>query len=349
MLNRRAANPESSATAKGVPYRSRIPGVDDLYLSGIYFYEQRTPDSLQQSMQNFKDAIGKDPSYAPAYAALANTYSLMREYSDMPEAEAYPKAKAAAERAIVLDPKLPQAHASMGFIDFFWLWDATAAQKEFQTALALDPSSVLAHHWFGSMLVHQGRFAEALQQLDVAQRLEPTSAAIVSLRALALGFGGHRDEAVTMLEEIVRQAPSATSTHNVLGALSLIEPRNIPLYLDETRKVAELRHDQQWLQLNKAADRAYRTGGEMAMWKSMLEFDRRLHPTGSGNLYQMAEAEAMLGHTDEAFAALDQLVEAHNPIAMGLHNDPTFQPLHHDPRFVQLETKMGCPPLSGDR
>ena len=339
----------NSGSARVVPYRSRVPGVDDLYLRGIYFYERRTPESLNQSLQNLTDAVAKDPSYAPAYAGLANTYSLMREYSGMSDTEAYPKAKAAAERAIALDPNLPQAHASMGFIDFFWSWNSPAAEKEFQTALALDPSSVLAHHWYGSMLAHQGRFAEALQQLDVAQRLEPTSAAIVSLRALALGFSGHRDEGVAMLEEMVTQTPSATSTHNVLAALSLIEPRKMPLYLEETRKVAELRHDEQWLQLNKVADRAYRSNGEMAMWQSMLDFDKQTHPTGANDLYQIAEAEAVLGHTDLALARLDKLVEMHNPIAMGLHNDPTLRSLHRDPRFAQLETKMGCPPRAGER
>lgn len=341
-------NVESTGSGRVAPYGSNVPGVDDLYLRGIYFYEQRTPDSLHQSLQNLTDAIAKDPTYAPAYAGLANTYNLLREYSGMADTEAYPKAKAAAERAIALDPKLPQAHASMGFIDFFWSWDSSAAEREFQTALALDPSSVLAHHWYGSMLAHQGRFPEALQQLDLAQRLDPTSAAIVSLRAFALGFSGHRDDGIAMLEEIAKKAPSATSTHNVLGALSLIEPRNMPLYLDETRKVAELRHDEEWLRLNKAADRAYRSGGEMAMWKSMLDFGKRFHPKAENDLYQIAEAEAMLGHTDEAFAELGTLVDQHNPVAMGLHNDPTLKSLHADPRFTQLETRMGCPPLPGD-
>jgi Tfp pilus assembly protein PilF len=334
--------------AKAVPYRSKVPGVDDLYLSGLYFYEQRTPESLRTSLQNFNDAIGKDPDYAPAYVGLADTYSLMREYSGMPDTEAYPKAKAAAERAIALDPKLPQAHASMGFIDFFWSWDAAAAETEFQTALALDPSSALAHHWYGSMLAHQGRFAQALQQLDTAQQLEPTSSAIVSLRALALGFSGHRDEGVAMLEEITKKSPAATSTHNVLRALSLLEPRNMPLYLDESRKVGELRHDDEWLQLNKAADRAFHSGGETAMWQEVLDFGGRHHLTGSYNLYQMAEAEAVLGHRDDAFALLGGLVDSHSPIAMGLHNDPTLKSLHGDPRFIQLETRMGCPPLPGD-
>ena len=338
-----------STSAAGIPYRSKVPGVDEVYLSGMYFYEQRTPDSLKTSLQDFTDAIRKDPNYAPAYVGLANTYNLMREYSGMPDNEAYPKAKLAAEHAIALDPKLPQAHASLGFIDFFWSWDAEAAEREFQTALALDPSGALAHHWYGSMLVHQGRFAEALEQLDIAQRLEPTSAAIVSLRAMALGLGGHRDEAVAMLQEIVGKAPSATSTHNVLSTLSLMQPRNLPRYLEENRKVAELRHDDEWLLLNSAAEHAYRTGGEAAMWKSVVDFAHRSSPLHSNDLYQVAQAQAVLGHTDQAIAQLTDLVNQHDPIALGMHNDPTLISLHRDPRFAQLETRIACPPLPGGR
>ncbi len=116
-----------------IPYRSQVAGVDDLYLRGIYSYEQRTPESLGRSEEDFSGAIAKDPNYAPAYAALANTYNLLREYSAMPEQEAYPKAKAAAEHAIALDPKLPEAHASLGFIDFFWSWETVKAEQEFRT------------------------------------------------------------------------------------------------------------------------------------------------------------------------------------------------------------------------
>jgi tetratricopeptide (TPR) repeat protein len=338
-----AADPDAVRAAPSIPYRSNVPGVDDLYLSGVYSYEQRTPAALKHSLQDFTDAIAKDPNYAPAYAGLANTYNLLREYSGMSDSEAYPKAKAAAERAIALDPRLPQAHASLGFVDFFWAWDPVAAEREFKAALALDPASVLAHHWYGSMLTHEGRYAEAIQELDIAQRLQPTSAAIVSLRALAMGESGHRDEAVAMLEEILKEAPSATSPHNVLGTLSLMEPHDIPRYLSETRRVAELRHDQSWLQINAVGERAYRQGGEHAMWASMLEAEKRAHPEASAKTFSMAQEEYLLGHTDAAIAILRDLIDEHNPMIMGILNDPTMRPLRQDPRYRQILTRIGLP------
>jgi tetratricopeptide (TPR) repeat protein len=332
--------------ASGVPYRSPVAGVDDLYLQGIYFYEQRTPESLGRSRDDFSAAIAKDKNYAPAYAGLSNTYNLLREYSVMPDSEAYPKAKAAAEHAVALDPKLPQAHASLGFIDFFWSWDTASAEREFRTALTLDPTSVLAHHWYGSMLIHEGRYSEAIEQLDVAQRLQPTSAAVLSTRALALGLSGRRNEAVDMLQEVINDTPGVSSPHQILAILSQIQPRDLGRFLDESRRVAELRHSDELLQISAAAEPAYRTGGENAMWQAILATEERLHPGASNRTYLMADAEANLGRNDDAIADLTQVAKRREPVLMGIKLDPNFGPLHQDPRFGRLVALMGLPPLS---
>ena len=324
-----------------VPYRSQVSGVDDLYLRGIYSYEQRTPESLERSEEDFSSAIAKDPNYAPAYAALANTYNLLREYSVMPEQEAYPKARTAAEHAIALDPRLPEAHAALGFIDFFWSWDAVNAEREFRTALTLDPSSAHTHHWYGSMLTHEGRYAEAIEQLNIAQRLEPTSAAILSTQALALGLSGRRIEAVDMLQDLISESPGVTSPHAILGILSRVEPRDSARFLYEMRRVAELRHSDEMLQVASAAEPAFRSGGEVAMWSAILATEERLHPGASNRTYLMADAETALGRYDAAFADLTQLVRRRDPAMIGAIVDPTLSPLRRDPRFGQLIALMG--------
>jgi tetratricopeptide (TPR) repeat protein len=324
-------------------YRSHVPGVDELYLRGIYAYEQRTPESLQRSLDDYSAASAKDPSYAPAYSGMANTYNLMREYSVMPDTEAYPKAKEAAEHAIALDPKLPEAHASLGFIDFFWSWDPAHAEHEFQTALALDPNSALTHHWYGSMLMHEGRLTQAMEQLDIAQRLDPTSAAILSTRALAMGLDGHRGEAVDMLQEVVNETPGVSSPHAILATLSNIEPRDPSRYLAEMRRSAEMRHDTETLQLLADASSAYRSGGEKRMWEMILAEEERLHPGAEHRTYQMAEAEAVLGQNDDALTDLARLTAQHNPQMIGIKIDPALVALHHDQRFVQLVASIGLP------
>jgi tetratricopeptide (TPR) repeat protein len=327
------------------PYRSKIAGVDDLYLRGVYLSEQRTPESLERSLDDFSTAIARDPNYAPAYASLANTYNLLREYSMMPDAEAYPKARAAAEHAVALDPKLAQAHASLGFIDFFWSWDSASAEREFKTALALDPSSVVSHHWYGSMLIHEGRYNEAIDQLNLAQRLDPTSEAVLSTRALALGLSGRRGEAVDMLQDVISQTPGVSSPHAFLALLSRVEPRDTTRFLDETRKAAEMRHSDEMLQVAAAAEPAFKSGGENAMWTAILATEDRLHPGASNRTYLMVEAEAALGLKDAAFADLHQLALRRDPTLMGIVLDPTLAPLHQDERYGQLVSSMGLPPV----
>ena len=336
--------PDSGERLSAVSYGSQISGVNELYLQGIYAYEQRSPESLQRALDDFSTVIARDPGYAPAYAALSITYNLVREYSVMPDAEAYPKAQAAAEHAVALDPRLSDAHASLGFVDFFWSWDAASAEREFRTALALDPSSVVAHHWYGSMLTHEGRYEEAIEQLDIAQRLEPTSAAVLSTRALALGLSGHREEAVDMLQDLVSESPGVSSPHAILSTLSRVEPRDLTRFLFEMRRSAELRHSDEMLQVATAGELALH-GGESAMWTSILATEESLHPGTSNRTLLMAQAETALGRYDAAFADLGRMEQRRDPAMMGIILDPTLSPLRQDRRFGQLIASMGLPPL----
>jgi len=274
---------------------------------------------------------------------LPTTY--LREYSVMPDAEAYPKARVAAEHAVALDPRLSDAHAALGFIDFFWSWDTVSAEREFRTALALEPSSILAHHWYGSMLTHEGRYEEAIEQLDFAQRLEPNSAAILSTRALALGLSGRRGEAVDMLQDLISETPGVSSPHAILSTLSRVEPQDSARFLFEMQRAAELRHSDEMLQVATAAEPALHSGGESAMWTSILATEERLHPEASHRTFLMAEAETALGRYDAAFADLGQMVQQRDPAMMGIILDPTLSPLRRDRRFGQLIASMGLPPL----
>jgi tetratricopeptide (TPR) repeat protein len=339
---------QTSGAALGAPgsaprEHSQVAGVDDLYLAGVYSLEQRTPESLEHAEQDFASAIQKDAHYAPAYAGLADTYVLLREYYVMPDEEAYTKAKTAAEQAIALDPGLSEAHASLGFIDFFWTWDAASAEREFRTAIADDPSQAHAHHWYGSMLTHEGRYQVAMEQLNIAQRLEPTSAAILSTRALALGLSGHRTEAVEMLEGLINESPGVSSPHAILAIVSRVEPQDLGRYLDEMRRAGELRHSNEMLQVAAAGEPALRSGGERGMWTAMLATEEKLHPGNANRTFLMAEAETALGNDDAAFADLNQLAQRHDGEVMGVIIDPTLAPLRRDRRFRQLLEAVGLP------
>lgn len=120
---------------------------------------------------------------AQHYVGMADCYNLLREYSLMPPDEAYPRAAAAAKRAIALDDSLSGAHSSLAFVDFYWYWDVPSAQREFKHALELDPNSVLAHHWYATFLLHMARFSESLEEIEKAQRLDPGATTILRTKA----------------------------------------------------------------------------------------------------------------------------------------------------------------------
>src|ERR1017187_9459325 len=141
------------------------PEAEQLYLKGIYYWNKRTPEALNRAVDNFTQAVVREPRYAEAYVGLADCYNLLREYSLMPPDEAYPRAMAAAKRAIAVDDSLSGAHRSLAFADFYWSWDVAGAQREFERALALDPKSAIAHHWYATFLVHLGRSPESLEEI----------------------------------------------------------------------------------------------------------------------------------------------------------------------------------------
>ena len=345
---RRAAKAESERrTAAPLSHSVVAAGsgganVQELYLHGSYLFEQRTPEGLAQAKTDFEQAIAANHNYAPAYAGLAKTYDLLREYSTMPSEQAYPLAKAAALHAMALDPRLPDAHAALGYEEFFWEWNSAEAERQFQRAIALDPNSAIAHHWYGSMLMHQARFGEAIRELNRAQVLEPASAGVLGTRALAIGLSGRRAEAADMVQDILTHVPNSAPLHFILAMLCLQQPRDIPRYLDEMRRFANLRHSNEQIQLINAAEPAYREHGEQAMWRAMLQMEQGLHGT-EHPAYLTAQIEAALNMKEAALRDLETLERDHNADMIGLDIDPMLAPLREEPRFQELVAKVGLP------
>ena len=349
---RKADSPAGARVAnepvsRSVPAMSSAgPNVQELYLHGSYLFEQRTPETLAQARSDFEQAISTNENYAPAYAGLAKTYDLLREYATMPSEQAYPLAKAAALRAIALDPRLPDAHAALAYEEFFWEWNGAEAEREFQRAIALDANCAIAHHWYGAMLMHQARFTEAIRELDHAQVLEPASAGVLGTRAYAIGLSGRRAEAADMVQDILTRVPDSAPLHFILAQLCLQGPRDIPRYLDEMRRFAKLRHSNEEMKLIDAAEPVYQRQGEQAMWRAMLEAQRRLHgPTHPNYLY--AQLEAVLGMKDAALRDLAELQRDHDAQMIGLDIDAMLVSLRDDPQFAQLVSEVGLPPRTG--
>jgi tetratricopeptide (TPR) repeat protein len=319
------------------------PEALDLYLKGRYEWSKRSPASLNKAVDYFTQSIVRDPNYAPAYAGLADTYNLLREYSSMPASEAYPRAIAAARKAVELDGSLADAHRSLAFASFYWNWDFRGGEKEFKRAIELNPNDAVAHHWYGTALDTIGRYPESLAELERARQLDPTSASIVADMGLVLYHSGKTDESLALLSQIESADPNFLSPHSYLARIALSRG-NYPVYLTESKRAAELKHDTVALEIATAAKRGFDSGGEKALLENILRVQKKYYDQKLLPGIALADICAKLGKKDEAFTYLQTDIERHDPAILGLVTDPFFVQLHSDSPYQKLASEVGFPP-----
>jgi len=332
------------ANAASAPHHTPDPAAEQLYLKGIYYWQKRTPESLNQAVDYFTQAVVRDPQYAEAYVGLANCYNLLREYSLMPPAEAYPRAEAAAKRAIALDDSLSGAHSALAFVDFYWSWDVAGAQREFVRALTLDANSVIAHHWYATYLLHLGRYAEALQEIETAQRLDPNSASILADKGLILYYAGQPVQAMELLKQLAAAEPDFLSPHTYLAFIDLAQGE-YPQYLAESRKAAILLHDEPQLAVLTAGEKGLARGGARAMWSEMLKEQQKLRAAGKESAFNLAQTCALLGRKQEALDDLQTAYSQRELALVTMRINMAFFSLHDEPRFREILAQVGLPPL----
>jgi len=324
---------------------SANPDAEELYLQGLYYWNKRTPDGLRQALDDFTQSIVHDPNYAPAYAGLANCYNLLREYTLMPSKDAYPRAMAAAQRAIALDDSLAEAHNALAFVDFYWSWDAPAAEHEFQRAIALDPNFVVAHHWYATFLMVLGRPQEALSEIEKARQIDPQSSAILADKGMILFAGGQANQAMSLLKQIESSDPAFLSPHLYLATLDL-ELGDYKDYLPEARKTAVLLRDPYRLKIVTAGEKGFAASGGPGMLRGMLNVEQELYDKGNFDAYDLASTYCLLGDKEHALSLLETAVDRHDERDVALRLDQNLNPLHDDPTFRKLLVRVGLPPLS---
>jgi TolB-like protein/DNA-binding winged helix-turn-helix (wHTH) protein/Tfp pilus assembly protein PilF len=195
------------------------PEAYEAYLTGRYYWNKRTADGLKRAIDQFKLAIDKDPNYAQAYTGLADSYALSGdwEYGLLSPDEAFPKAKAAATKALALDDDLAEAHTSLAFVLDLYDWNWELAEKEYKRALALNPSYATAHHWYAWHLIVMGRNSEALAESRKAESLDPLSPIISADLADALCVAHLCEESVQQSRKTLQMHPYFSVAHYQLG------------------------------------------------------------------------------------------------------------------------------------
>jgi DNA-binding winged helix-turn-helix (wHTH) protein/tetratricopeptide (TPR) repeat protein len=315
---------------------------EQFYLKGRYYWEKRTPDGLNKALDYFTQAIVRDPSYSPAYVGLADCYNLLREYTVMPASDAYPRALAAAQKAVELDDRSSEAHASLAFALFYGNWDAAAAEREFRRALDLNPNNAVAHHWYATYLSTIGRQPEAVAEIERAQTLDPASKSVLADKGDLLCAAGRREEGIALLKQLEATEPDFVSPHRYLKS-TFFESGDYAQYLAEWKQEAILMRDDSTLKLVDAAAKGFATAGAQGMLRNTLALQKKLYESGLQSPYSVAETDSLLGNKQEALQYLKVAYDKHDDSIVRLESDPAFTNLNQEPAYRDLVGKLGFP------
>jgi serine/threonine-protein kinase len=307
-----------------------------LYLKGRHFWYKRSAKDIQTGLNYFQEAVDLDPTYALAYVGIADTWIFRGWYAVLAPKETFPKAKAAATKALELDETLAEAHTSLAHIHLEFDHDWKAAEREYERAIELNPRYPLAHHWYGGYLSAMGRHEEALIQAEKARELDPLSSIINTWVGLRHYFARRHEVAIEEYEKALELAPDFAPAHWHIGwalqqtgrheeaiaeaQMAIDISGGNPLY------VASLGH-------------AYAKAGKDAEAKKTLDRLERESATRHVSAYHVAVIHGALGDTDEAFEWLDRAHEERSPWIGYLRVDPRVDGLRSDPRFDALLRK----------
>jgi tetratricopeptide (TPR) repeat protein len=316
----------------------------NLYLKGRYFWNRRTSgEDLESAIRYFNESIGQDPGFAPAYSGLADAYNILWILRPVPPIENYPRARAAALKALEIDSTLAEAHSSLAYVKAFQDFDWAAGEREVRRAIELDPEYVSAHFWYAIYLTMQGRLDDALAEARRAEELDPLSAAVSSNVARVFYYKREYDRAIEYCQKAIELAPRFPIAYGLLGSAFLHKGEYAQAMVNFA-KAAELA-GYPWGDARPGAGEglAYLlavTGRQAEARTRLAELERLARTT-----YVPAGAIALvhigLGETDEALDWLERGYATRDVWLLWLKVHPVFDPLRSEPRFKRLEEKVG--------
>ncbi len=294
----------------------------DLYLRGLYFWNQRGVDGLQRAIDFFQQAVDKDPQNARAYAGLADSYALIGRFGGMERPEYAANAKAAALRAVQLDPNLAEAHTAFALIRENYYLDWQTAEQEYQKAIALNPSYATAHQWYAECLMWQGRFEEALKESDRARELDPLSLIISADGGAIFYYSRQYDRAIQELLRVREMEPNFPSSGLIAAAYA---HRGM---FDKAFAAEGPAEDASWYWADRA--QLYALAGRRADAQNALDrllaLQRRQPSPQSVNMGSIAIAYLAVGKNERALAWLEQAYKEQPRVLTSLRVNPAYDP-----------------------
>ncbi|MCC7179329.1 MAG: tetratricopeptide repeat protein [Acidobacteria bacterium] len=332
----RLSEPERTALAGR---RAVDPEVYDDYLRGRYFFAQRSERALAQSREHFRRAIQRDATFAPAWAGLALAYGPSGFYGYVPPAEGAQQMRAAAERALQLDPTLVDAQVALANALTVYDRDWQGAERAYTRVFERQPDHAQARLWYGMMLGHQGRLEEALAERQRALSLDPLSLRFNTSVADTLTAMHRYEEAMARYRKTLELDPGFAPAHLGLGVALLGSGRGE----DAVKAIEEGDRRSSDARSRATLGHAYGRVGRVADAHAILdELRARARHAYLSPVY-FALVHAGLGDRDAAFAALEDAFNDRSPMLNSVNSEPLFDPLRDDPRLADLLRRLNLP------
>ncbi len=311
------------------------------YLKGRYFWNKRSVEGLRKGGEYFQRAIERDPDYALAYAGLADCYNLLSYYGSLSPKESFPKAKAAALKALEIDESLAEAHTSLALAAMAFDWDWAAAGREHQCALELNPNYATAHQWYAEYLAAMERQGEALTEIRRAGEIDPLSLIVATAEGYIGYYRRDFDATIKHSEKTLEMDPNFAPAHSFLAwgylqkgkfaeAISALQ-RAVSLSDSNSRMVGELGH-------------AYAVSGQKAKAREIVGQLEMKSQRQYVSPYEIALLYAGLDEKEQALVWLRKAFEDRAWQLMYLRVEPKLDPVRADPRFIDLLRDVGLAP-----
>jgi serine/threonine protein kinase/Tfp pilus assembly protein PilF len=310
------------------------------YLRGRYFWNKRTAEGLRKAIEQFQQAVDRDPNYALGYVGLADSYLLLEPYSGIPTSASLPKARAAADRALQIDDSLPEAHTSSAYVSQ-QMWHSAEAEEEYKRAISLNPNYPTAHHWFGWYFQTKRQFDDALREIKRAQELDPLSPVISAQLADVYLLTNDPSSAVERCKRVIELDPSFPGAHVCLGFAYLKQQ-----YYEEATAEFQKGVDLSGRTANVLSNLGYcyavtrRRAEALRILKELEEKYASREVTGQ----HIAAVYAGLGEKDQAFAWLERDFQQRSGQLPTITWRIQFEDLRTDPRYADLVRRMGLKP-----
>ena len=313
------------------------PEAYNLYLKGRHFWNLRTKEGINKALDYFQQAIEKDPAYAVAYSGLADCFNALGFYSALSPNESFPKAKAAALKAIEIDETLAEAHTSLAYASLYYDWDWLRAESRFKKARELSAVYATTPHWYAEYLAAMGRLDEAIAEKKRASQLDPISMIINTTVGWMFYFARQYDKAIEQIKKAFEIDPNFVPAHFWL-AQSYEQKGLFQEAISEFQKAVNLSGNSTYTIASLA--HAFAVSGDKAKAKELLDQLKELSKERYVSAYEIAEVYVGLGEKNLAFDWLQKAFNERSRALVFLKVEPRLDSIRSDPRFYTLLKKM---------